>query len=44
MRSWSTLMPGEVFSCVGCHENKNETVAAKAGTMALKKPASNRFT
>jgi hypothetical protein len=22
MRSWSTLMPGEKFACVGCHENK----------------------
>ena len=38
MRSWSTLMPGEVFGCIGCHEDKNETVAAnKAVTMALKK-------
>jgi hypothetical protein len=24
MRSWATLMPGETFSCVGCHESKNE--------------------
>jgi len=24
MRSWSTLMPGETLSCVGCHEDKNE--------------------
>ena len=23
MRSWSTLQPGEVFSCLGCHEDKN---------------------
>ena len=23
MRSWATLQPGEVGSCVGCHENKN---------------------
>jgi hypothetical protein len=23
MRSWSTLQPGETFSCVGCHEGKN---------------------
>lgn len=23
MRSWSTLQPGETFSCVGCHESKN---------------------
>jgi len=25
MRSWSTLQPGETFSCVGCHEDKNTT-------------------
>ncbi|NQU22963.1 MAG: hypothetical protein HQ567_16930, partial [Candidatus Nealsonbacteria bacterium] len=36
MRSWSTLMPGEIFSCIGCHENKNETVANKPTTMALR--------
>ncbi|HUU20998.1 MAG TPA: hypothetical protein VM389_00550, partial [Phycisphaerae bacterium] len=24
MRSWSTLQPGETFSCVGCHEQKGE--------------------
>ncbi len=23
MRSWITAMPGEVVSCVGCHENQN---------------------
>ena len=37
MRSWSTLMPGEVFGCIGCHEDKNEAVPGKTGTMALKK-------
>lgn len=44
MRSWSTLMPGETFSCAGCHENKNEAVhtdrkvslAMKAGVEKLK--------
>lgn len=38
MRSWSTLMPGETFSCVGCHESKNN-VPNGAGnvTMAMKK-------
>ena len=44
MRSWSTLMPGESFSCVGCHENKNDTpqatakaaLAMKAGPETLK--------
>jgi hypothetical protein len=37
MRSWSTLMPGETFSCLGCHENKttapssiNTALAGKA--------------
>ena len=25
MRSWSTLQPGETFSCVGCHERKSDT-------------------
>ncbi len=30
MRSWSTLQPGESFSCVGCHESKN-TSAILAG-------------
>jgi hypothetical protein len=26
MRSWSTLMPGERFSCYGCHEDKNASL------------------
>ena len=25
MRSWMTGMPGEVLSCVGCHESQNQT-------------------
>jgi len=43
MRSWSTLQPGEVFSCVGCHENKSDvsppqnvvTEALQAGVQTL---------
>jgi hypothetical protein len=43
MRSWSTLQPGESFSCVGCHESKNAapprlsrlTLAMKAGPQDL---------
>lgn len=31
MRSWSTLMPGETFSCVGCHEDKNTTPPMRRG-------------
>lgn len=38
MRSWSTLMPGETFSCVGCHESKNNVpVSGSEITMAMKK-------
>lgn len=38
MRSWSTLMPGESFSCVGCHEDKNTVPPAAANTtLAMKK-------
>lgn len=38
MRSWSTLMPGEIFSCVGCHDNKNTAplTSSKDTTMAMK--------
>ncbi len=37
MRSWSTLMPNETYSCVGCHEDNNTTPpASSAVTMALK--------
>ena len=32
MRSWSTLQPGETFSCVGCHENKSQTPPATGRT------------
>lgn len=36
MRSWSTLQPGEYFSCVGCHESKNMAPAADGkSTLAM---------
>lgn len=34
MRSWAAIMPGESFSCVGCHENRTDTPQA-AGKVAL---------
>ncbi len=39
MRSWSTLQPGEMFSCIGCHENKSDTLdnVKPAVRQALKK-------
>jgi len=37
MRSWTTLMPGETQSCVGCHEHKNSVPRAGLGTsLAMK--------
>lgn len=36
MRSWSTLQPGENFSCVGCHESKNVAPARGTITKAMK--------
>lgn len=37
MRSWSTLQRGEVFSCVGCHEQSGTTpISTGRVTMAMK--------
>ena len=37
MRSWSTLQPGEVFSCVGCHsEEKHDAPRLHAVTGAMR--------
>lgn len=39
MRSWSTLQPGEIQSCVGCHEHKNSVpLAAHPVSQAMNKP------
>ncbi|MGL4943295.1 MAG: hypothetical protein ACRC46_08900 [Thermoguttaceae bacterium] len=35
MRSWSTLQPGETFSCIGCHEDKNTTTSPTKATAAM---------
>ena len=42
MRSWSTLQPGETFSCIGCHESRLEappvtafSIASQRGPQAL---------
>ncbi len=37
MRSWSTLQPGELFSCIGCHEDKNATPLQRPQSLALSK-------
>jgi len=39
MRSWMTAMPGEVVSCVGCHEKQNTTPPVKnKPAMAMRQP------
>ena len=38
MRSWLTAMPGEVLSCVGCHESHDPAPAAR-GSSAFTAPA-----
>jgi formylglycine-generating enzyme required for sulfatase activity len=37
MRSWMTAMPGEVLSCIGCHESQNDAPAPRS-SMALLAP------
>ncbi|QZE12762.1 SUMF1/EgtB/PvdO family nonheme iron enzyme [Halosquirtibacter laminarini] len=38
MRSWMTAMPGEVVSCVGCHEDQNTIARPKFTIASRKKP------
>jgi len=35
MRSWSTLMPNETSSCVGCHEDKDYALPVTRTTLAM---------
>ena len=39
MRSWTTAMPGEVQSCVGCHEKQNSAAVSKDSLASRKPPA-----
>jgi formylglycine-generating enzyme required for sulfatase activity len=39
MRSWLVGMPGEVVSCVGCHETQNTAVPSVMAKAALQAPA-----
>jgi len=38
MRSWVTAMPGEVVSCVGCHESQNTVVPPIESRAAVSMP------
>jgi formylglycine-generating enzyme required for sulfatase activity len=42
MRSWFTAMPGEVVSCVGCHEPQNTAPPARSVAAATRPPESIR--
>jgi len=39
MRSWFTAMPGEVVSCVGCHERQNSVTPNRRTTAAGRAPS-----
>ena len=39
MRSWSTARPGEVVSCVGCHEKQNSTPPNQSTIAAKRRPS-----
>jgi len=38
MRSWFTVMPGEILSCVGCHENPGELASTQFALAAQRSP------
>ncbi|MBT3200980.1 MAG: SUMF1/EgtB/PvdO family nonheme iron enzyme [Phycisphaerales bacterium] len=38
MRSWFTAMPGEVVSCIGCHENQNDVPPVHKSSASRSKP------
>lgn len=40
MRSWMTAMPGEVLSCVGCHEQQSATPPSRQTHAASRAPSS----
>jgi hypothetical protein len=39
MRSWMTAMPGEIVSCVGCHEKQNAVPVTQQTLAARKEPS-----
>jgi len=39
MRSWTTAMPGETQSCVGCHERLNDAPPARRTAAARRRPS-----
>ena len=39
MQSWYTSMPGEIVSCIGCHEDQNQTPPNKRTVASRKEPS-----
>jgi formylglycine-generating enzyme required for sulfatase activity len=39
MRSWFTCMPGESLSCIGCHENANQTPPPRRDIASQRAPS-----
>ena len=39
MRSWLTAMPGEIVSCVGCHEKQNTSPPSRGTIAARRRPS-----
>ncbi len=42
MRSWTTAMPGELVSCIGCHERQNSVPAGLGATASRREPSEIR--
>ena len=40
MRSWLTVMPGELQSCSGCHEPQNSSIGSTRRMQAMERPPS----
>lgn len=40
MQSFTTVQPGETASCIGCHEQRNQTMAPPTNLLALRRKAS----
>ena len=38
MRSWATAMPGEILSCIGCHESQNMSPPSEVRMASLRPP------
>jgi len=39
MRSWFTAMPGEILSCVGCHESQSTVPRSRSTIAAVREPS-----